>query len=179
MILYFAWRTLSFFMSMALRLTYLLLFCIGATSLVSSHEEDLSCDVFLAPSKIAGGGFGAYAARPFQQNEIVEVAPLFLPIVHDSPLLMNTVLNDYHYGYKSIHSEDAMGCILLGMCMFYNHSPEPNLMWMTNIGRGEPSDADPDAAGSAVFVAKRYIAQGEELFSSYGLEDGGRGACAK
>ena len=158
---------------MTLRLANLLLF----TTLAFSHKKELSCDVFLAPSKIAGGGFGAYAARSFEQNEVVEMIPLFLPMVHDSPLLMNTVLNDYHYGYTSIHSEDAMGVILLGNGMFYNHSPEPNLLWTTNIGRGEPSEADPDSVGSAVFVAKRYIAQGEELFSSYGLEDGGKGTC--
>jgi hypothetical protein len=158
-------------MAMTLRLANFLLFCIG--TLVSSQEQDL-CDVFMAPSKIAGGGYGAYAARSFQPNEIVEMAPLFLPMVHDSPLLMNTVLNDYHYGYRSIHSEETMGVVLLGKCMFYNHSPEPNLLWSTNIGRGEPSEADPDSVGTAVFVAKRYIEQGEELFSSYGLEDGGR-----
>jgi hypothetical protein len=159
---------------MALLLANLILFCIGAI-LVSSQEEELSCDIFMAPSKIAGGGFGVYAARAYKQDEIVEIIPLFLPLAHGSPVLMNTVLDDYHYGYVSIHSKDTMGVVLLGKGMFYNHAVQPNLLWTTNIGRGEPSEADPDSVGSAVFVAKRNIAQGEELFSSYGLEDGGAG----
>lgn len=149
---------------------YLLLASIAIASTTNAQQE-ASCDIFMAPSKLPGGGFGVFAGRNFEQHEIVEMAPLFLPMDSNSSILMNTVLNDYHYGY--IRGNEDLGVVALGAIMFYNHDANPNLLWTTNIGRGEPSESDPDAVGSAVLIAKRHIKQGEELFSSYGLEDGG------
>lgn len=163
-------------LSLARASTHLiLLLCIGTTLASTLEQDDIACNVFMAPSKISGGGFGVFAARSFEKNEIVEFAPLFLPMDAPSPVLMNTVLDDYHYGYDSIHSKDLMGVVVFGTGMFFNHDRDPNLLWTTNLGRGEPTNSDPDSCGSAFFIAKRPIARGEELFSSYGLEDGGAG----
>lgn len=46
----------------------------------SSDEEKLhSCDIFLAPSSFHGG-WGVYAARDFADKELVELAPLYVPL---------------------------------------------------------------------------------------------------
>lgn len=132
-------------------------------------EEPLPCDIFMAPSKV--GGFGVFAARDFVLDEVVEMAPLFLPMDKSAPVMMNSVLSDYQYGYD--RGEESMGLVAMGDIMFYNHERQPNLLYTTHLGHGEPSESHPDSVGVAVFVAKRNITKGEELFSSYGLEDGG------
>ena len=138
---------------------------LGATS-VSNN-----CDIFLAPSKLNGGGWGVYAARDFEESEVVELAPLYLPIDHMAPVVKNSVLDDYHYGMW--RGGKTVGVVALGMVMFYNHDQEPNVQWTTNLGRGEPSAIDPTSATAVGFVATREISQGEELFSSYGVGDDG------
>lgn len=134
----------------------------------ASNNNDFStCDVFLAPSKLNGGGWGVYAARDFEESEVVEHAPLYLRFEEMAPVLKFSVLDDYHYG---IHRDGiTYGAPALGMTMFYNHDESPNVRWTTiALGRGEPSWEDPVG-----FVTTRAISQGEELFSSYGIGDDG------
>jgi len=135
-------------------------------------SDAFSCDIFLAPSKLNGGGWGVYAARDFEESEVVELAPLYLPMDHMEPVIKNSVLDDYHYG---IYRGDKMfGALALGLVMFYNHGEEPNVQWTTHrLARGEPSAENPNSANAVGLVAKRAISQGEELFSSYGVGDDG------
>lgn len=61
----------------------------------------------------------------------------------------------------------------MGAVMFYNHHQEPNVRWMTSLGRGLPSWEDPESGTLVGFVTHRAIQQGEELFSTYGFGDDG------
>jgi SET domain len=60
----------------------------------------------------------------------------------------------------------------LGMGMIFNHHPTAPNVEYTTFGR-EPAPDVPNAANAIGFRALRDIAVGEELFSTYGKEDGG------
>jgi len=137
-----------------------------------------TCHVFMAPST-SGMGWGAFAGRDFGKGEIVEMAPGIIPLEEDSRAYLYSALFDYTYGYfrldltgtrPSIH---YMQAVMLGFGMIYNHHPvSPNLEF-TTFGR-EPAPDVPNTANSIGFIAVRDIAAGEELFSVYGQEDGGK-----
>jgi hypothetical protein len=142
------------------------------------------CSIFLAPS--SSGGFGVFAARDFQKDEIVEIAPFFLAVEDDVPYVMNTALQDYIYGYHreryhldnnnnntTLEPPQVLSAIVWGMTMIYNHHSEsPNIQWAT-FGFEPTTIDDPHAIRVVEFHARRDIAKGEELFSTYGIEDGG------
>lgn len=138
-------------------------------------EDWQKCRIFAAPSKIPGGGWGVFAAKDFEQHEMVEVAPMFVPIDKGTPVVKNSALDDYIYGYHREASGDApakeMAAVSLGNIMMYNHATSPNVKWM-GFGH-EPNREHQDNAKAVGFVATRAIKAGEELFSSYGLHDGG------
>lgn len=145
------------------------------------------CHIFLAPARWEGGGWAVFAGRDFVANEIVEMAPLFLPLEYDTPAVRNSVLDDFIYGYMRLESDASPGKesgshvhmlanMVLGGTMFYNHggTPPPNVVY-TTFGR-EPTASQLESANAVGFVAKRAIRAGEELFSNYGEQysDGGQ-----
>lgn len=145
-----------------------------------SLEHWQQCQVFMAPSG-EGLGWGVYAARRFQVGEIVEIAPAIIPLESDGPANVNSALYDYTYLYYRMEfipghrrpRVHPMSAVMYGMGMVFNHHPiAPNLEY-TNFGR-EPSLHTPTAANAIGFRALRDIEVGEELFSSYGKNDGGR-----
>ena len=89
---------------------------------------------------------------------------------HTLPIIKNSVLDDYHYSY--IRGNQAQGLVALGMTMFYNHDREPNVEYTSRIGK-DPSNSNPESTYAVGFFARRDIAKGEELFSSYGIKDDG------
>jgi hypothetical protein len=145
--------------------------------LVSSNQTETwdSCETFFAPSSLPSGGWGIYAGRDFRATEIVEISPRFIALQHEIPTVHNSVLDDYVYGYSRRNQEtnefDRLVCIVFGNAMFYNHHREPNVAW-TSFGR-EPTDEEPNIGIATGFIARRDIATGEELFASYGTDDGG------
>lgn len=135
------------------------------------------CETFLAPSPWQGGGWGVFAARPFQRGDIVEIAPLFIPIDMQDPSIVNSVLRDYIYAYPRLKEDgdlDKMAAVVYGSTMFCNHHPtNPNAAWI-NFGQ-ESYPEFRDAAQTVGLMALRDIRAGEELFTSYGdQDDGGR-----
>jgi hypothetical protein len=149
---------------------------VRAQAQTTQEEAWQSCNIFLAPSSRGGGGmgWGVFAARSFAEGEIVEIAPLFFPVpVHD-PICDNTVLDDYHYDYLRWTGREMIPYhnVIVGMSMFYNHHTTPNVVY-TSFSR-EPAPEIPHASSAVGFRAARPIQAGEELFSSYGLEDGGK-----
>lgn len=148
-----------------------------AASQASHSSQSLQpwqeCSIFMAPS--SSGGFGVFAARDFLENEIVELAPFFLPAHHDVPFVINSALQDYIYGYlrePPNATPQVLSAIVWGMAMFYNHHAEaPNLKW-SSFGH-EPTLDQPDHIRLVGFRAERFIEKGEELFSTYGVDDGG------
>ena len=134
-----------------------------------------ACDVFLAPSTI---GWGVFAARAFDPGEIVDVAPLFLPVEphQGSSIIQQTALDNYIYGYWRFNTENQellkLDVILLGTSMFYNHHNTEHNLEYTTLSR-EPAPDVPHARNALGFVANRHIQAGDELYSSYGKDDGG------
>jgi hypothetical protein len=154
-------------------LVLLSLFWIGFSNSAEQQEQEpwQGCDVFLAPSTI---GWGVFAARAFDPGEIVDVAPLFLPVEQGSSIIQKTALDNYIYGYWRWTGKELLklDVIILGTGMFYNHHTEHNLEY-TTLSR-EPAPDVPHASNALGFVANRHIQAGEELYSSYGKDDGGK-----
>jgi hypothetical protein len=155
--------------------------CASSLVIVAGAEEHKNidswqnCEIFFAPSSLPGGGWGAFAGRDFEANEVVEISPRYIAMPHESPIIVNSVIDDYIYGY--IRWDDAkrelykLAGVICGKVMFYNHHRDYNIMW-TSFGR-EPLEREPTISQSNGFVARRKIEAGEELFSTYGEEDGG------
>jgi hypothetical protein len=142
---------------------FLWILCHAGLARSTSDEEQSwqGCDIFLAPSTT---GWGVYAARSFRDGEMVELAPLFVPMSSDSRQIKQGVLNDYVYGYNT-KDGTYKTVVVFGMTMFYNHHPEPNVKYHI-VGNG--------LSHFLAFAARRDISEGEQLFSSYGDVDGGR-----
>jgi SET domain len=126
-----------------------------------------SCDVYLAPSPIAG--WGVFAARDFEQFEVIEIAPRYLAM-KKREFLKRSVLNDYFYGftYDLDPTDLSFGNLAFGMTSFFNHgSGTKHNVQYTGFGR-EPDKNYPWASMVSAFTARRKIMRGEELLSSYG-----------
>lgn len=126
-----------------------------------------NCNVYLAPSPSIGG-WGVYAARDFEEDEVVDLAPRYIPLKTDS--MKKNVLDDFFYGFSFNldPSDTTFGAVVFGMTMFYNHgSGEKQNVIYTNVGR-EPDKDMPWGSDVIAFVANRDIVRGEELLSSYG-----------
>ena len=149
---------------------------VGASAVAGEQIEPWQhCETFLAPSSLPTGGWGVFAGRDFQEGEIVEIAPRFIPMPPDAPVIRSSEIDSYYYGYLRWHDEtqqlETMATVVFGQVMFYNHHVEPNIRY-SSYGR-EPSASDPHIAQAIGFVALRSIDAGEELFSTYGIDDGG------
>jgi SET domain len=151
------------------------LFVIMTVGVGAQSEPWQYCETFLAPSSLPSGGWGVFAGRDFEEGEIVEIAPRFIPMPHDAPAVRRSEIDFYHYGYLRWRDEqkefETMGTVVFGHVMFYNHHVEPNMRY-SSYGR-EPSPSEPHIAQAVGFVALRKIDAGEELFSTYGIDDGG------
>lgn len=133
-----------------------------------------ACETFLAPSSVKGGGWGAFAARDFDENEIIEISPRHVYLPDEDSLIENSALNDYYYGGWRWEANQHVrtAAVALGNVMFYNHHPQPNIAW---VRFGEEPTKDASKLSSIHgFVSRRKIEAGEELFSTYGEEDGGK-----
>jgi len=59
-------------------------------------ETPHNCDIYLAPAPPRG--WGVYAARDFEKNDVIEVSPRF--IIQTTERLRESVLDDYYYGWR-------------------------------------------------------------------------------
>lgn len=111
---------------------------------VNEDDDDYwqACSTLLAPSLSSSMGWGVFAGRSFEKDEIVDIAKLMLPMELHSPQVENSVLDDYVYGYRRIHFnpepniENLLG-VLLGQIMFANHHPTSHNLQYTTFGRGK------------------------------------------
>lgn len=129
-------------------------------------SETENCEIYLAPSEKMG--WGVYAGRDFEENEVVEVVPRYLTLKND--WLALSVLDDYHYGFtfNADESDTTFGALIFGKAMFYNHGhkEKQNIIY-TSFGY-EPHKDMPWGTNMLGFVAKRDIKRGEELLCTYG-----------
>jgi hypothetical protein len=134
------------------------MFTIGVAA-INSDEEVSACDTFLAPSKLSG--WGVFAARDFAANELVEIAPISIPLPNNEALIQTTVLLDYAYG----------GIVSFGNIMIYNHDDDPNVR-IRSLEGAPPNGDTPGAISAVICYSMRQIKAGEELFSNYKNENG-------
>ncbi len=142
----------------------------GSSALNKDAEKDLEpwqqCDVFIAPTNTSAG-WGAFAARDFEQRELLDMTPLYVPLSSNSAsserIVKSTVLDDYAYGVTRAHTGEHAKLVLFGYDMIYNHHPTDNNVQL-GMGPGY----------SQGWYTKRKIHAGEELYSTYGQNDGGK-----
>ena len=125
-----------------------------------------SCDAFMSPDvENPSRGWAVYAARKFRRGEIVELAPLFVPV--PNMVTRHSVLDHYSYTFDP---KNEISMVLFGMGAFLNHSPDPNVR-LVDVMTPDRGDNVPHLVG---FAATRDILPGEQLFVSYGdAPDGG------
>ena len=134
------------------------------------------CSIFVAPSKLSNGGWGVFAGKSFEKNEIVDISPLYVPLPLTMPAVKNSALDDYIYVsdyYDGNGQIQKSAFPSLGYIAVNNHHPNPNVSWDW-IGQ-PPHPNDPGKKSFYImYKATRRIEAGEELFSNYGQTfDGG------
>eukprot|EP00669_Euglena_mutabilis_P010998 TRINITY_DN5686_c0_g1_i1.p1 TRINITY_DN5686_c0_g1~~TRINITY_DN5686_c0_g1_i1.p1 ORF type:complete len:197 (-),score=60.75 TRINITY_DN5686_c0_g1_i1:643-1212(-) len=98
-------------------------------------------------------GRGVFAVRDLPANTIVEVCPT-LTLDKEACVHQKCILMDYLF-----ESEEGDHMVIaMGYGMMYNSAKNPNVLHYFDID------------GNMVFVAKRDIVKGEELFHYYGEE---------
>jgi SET domain-containing protein len=102
-------------------------------------------------------GRGVFAARWFQDGDVIEVCPVIALSSDDVAQLDKTLLYDYYFGWGA---DNRGGAIALGFGSLYNHSYAPNAAY-------RKSEAD----GTISIVALTSIAPGDEILFKYNYGD--------
>jgi SET domain-containing protein len=101
-----------------------------------------------------GKGLGVFARRPFDQGEVIEVAPVIVVIPAEQvPLIEVTAINHYYYYWGA---DLRSAAIVGGFGSFYNHNRLPNARIVREHERGR-----------LLVVALEYIPAGEEITFNY------------
>jgi hypothetical protein len=150
--------TTHLFQSTLLLLLSRILVVQGEGEAADALETWQECEVFLAPTTM---GWGVYAARDFEEGDVVQITPLFVLLekLDEHSPVQASALVDYVYGHQ--HEDVIYDNVLFGMGMFYNHHPEPNVV---NTFVAKPYTG---------WTALKRIEAGEQLFSNYDPSDGG------
>jgi SET domain-containing protein len=102
-------------------------------------------------------GWGVFAKQDIKSGELIEECPvLTLPILKGdvTPLLI-----DYRFNWpQGVEWEEQV--VALGFGSLYNHSNDPNAVWISS-----------DVRKCFIFYATRDIKEGEEIFVWYGDEN--------
>ena len=100
-----------------------------------------------------GRGRGVFAVRAFRAGELIEECPVLVIPDRDIPLIDQTALWHYYFGWSGPEGTGAIG---LGLASLYNHSDQPNAECRKDID-----------ARVIRFVALRDIGEGEEIVFRY------------
>jgi SET domain-containing protein len=96
-------------------------------------------------------GLGVFAKKAIKKDQCIEECPMILTDQRPAALA------DYVFGVDD--NDPKLGAFVCGYGSLYNHSSEPNAKYYLDaINR------------KATFIAKRYIAAGEEIFITYSRE---------
>lgn len=98
-------------------------------------------------------GRGVFATRDFEEGETIEDCPVIEVPEAELPALASTILSSYFFQWGGTGDE---GAVALGYGSLYNHTNEPNAMYVRKRELKLLS-----------FVALRPIAAGEEITVSY------------
>ena len=116
------------------------------TSLKSNPYTD---KISIKQSLIPNSGRGVFAEKDFKKGEVIEVCPL---ITDYKKNFEKSKIKDYTFRSKFKPDQEV---IVFGMCSMYNHSDNFNVV----------HKQDPE---NMIYVAKRDIKKGEELYVNYG-----------
>lgn len=108
-----------------------------------------------------GRGRGVFARVPIEDGEVIEDCPVIVVPEEQVEAMGGTILHEYFFRWGGTH--DA-GAIALGFGSLYNHSDDPNAMYVRKY-----------ELSILTFVALRAIAVGEEITVSYHGGFGERG----
>jgi hypothetical protein len=111
-----------------------------------------SADAFPIKSS-SGKGRGVFAQRSYQPGELIERSPALVLSPAENQIIEQTVLDDYCFVWGENRDQAAL---LLGYGSLYNHSYDPNAVY---IRRPELQEIH--------FVARRRIGPGEEIKINY------------
>lgn len=104
-------------------------------------------NVYVSNSSV--GGRGVFAARDLERGQVIERCPVLIGADMEAP-----ILRDYKF-----YISDNRSAVALGYGSLYNHAQDPNASWKLR-----PKDRQ------MVFIARRPIPKGTEIFISYGNE---------
>lgn len=98
-------------------------------------------------------GRGVFATRAIAAGTAIEECPVIVVPAAEVETLNRTVLQNYHFRWGGLGEESA---IALGYGSLYNHSHQPNAMYVKKYD-----------ARLIEFVTLEAIAEGEEITVSY------------
>lgn len=108
--------------------------------------------------RIRGKGRGVFARRPIRKGEVIERVPVIvLSLDEYAKSLGQGVLKDYCFAWGK-----NQVALALGYGSLYNHSYQPNARY------------EDDGPSSKAFIARRAIAEGEEITVNYNGKPGSR-----
>ena len=105
--------------------------------------------ISMKKSLIPNSGRGVFAEKDFKKDEVIEICPL---ITDTRKNIVKSKIEDY--AFKNAFNDNEV-VIAFGMCSMYNHSDNFNVV----------HKQDPE---NMIYVAKRDIKKGEELYVNYG-----------
>ena len=136
---------------------------------VSISCSEIECEIFLAPSLVAGVGRGVIAGKSFAKEHDLQISSS-LTFPHDK--LQNMQLSNYVYSIEGIEVYHSLG--VFGISMIFNHRNETNVeqsyvSWLPSI-KAQMLEAHASYAHLR-YQTTKDIRAGEELFTSYGDEE--------
>jgi hypothetical protein len=97
-------------------------------------------------------GRGVFATRDFKRDQIVEISPVI--IIENPDFVPRTILNTYTFEWNR-----GASAIALGVGSLFNHSKRSNVTYNPVFQNK-----------TLIFVARRDIRKGEQLFIDYGYD---------
>lgn len=94
-------------------------------------------------------GRGVYAAKDIPKGRVIEVCEILILSEKDTKIVNKTDLKWYVFKYN-----DNQDCLVLGNGELFNHSDKENVAYVLQNNK-------------MVFVAKRNINKGKQLFTNY------------
>ena len=118
-------------------------------------------DVIITDTK-TDKGLGVYAARAYQEGEVVEVAPVLM--FEEKFRDLQRCLQERVFDWGTLANTRRSNCLPLGCGSMYNHDEPSNLA---------TSAINTEKLQALVFTAVRDIEPGEELTINYNAHGGG------
>lgn len=140
----------------------------NANDIQNQNEEISTCDMYMADSIIPGAGRGIYAARKYQQNELLEESP---SLTLRDEYATSWSLNNYVFASQT----QGRSLVVFGLAMLYNHqSPiHKNAVnaWNDDEVQFFDVEVEPHSTSTQLmYLTNQVIEPGHEIFTTYGGE---------